>query len=510
MKRIVPIALFVTLLAVSCEKAIVAIPEETQTSETQIPETNTSPGWHKVTISAGIDETATKTAYSEDRYFSWTTGDKISVLMNNGSANEFFTFTATESGSKTSNFEADVLDGYDYFGSVEDGTKWALYPASDEHVFNNDWTNVKCYKICFDLPSEIDLSTNFSVNIPMYALGDGSNDYTFSPITHAFKFTFKVAAGINKVKLTLNQASGYYLSGKSPIRTDSGTFLACEPRSDNGSSVGLCNRELSIIRTVETVGSDRLATFYVPYRIYQSFTPSITLYNMDNGYTLLEADFVWKDRNDDGLVDDKDALKAGDQSSITIMPLADVTAKGLGSPTSPYKFGIDWDTIDMYPDDPAKEAYPSATSRILDWKVTADATYVYFLYRMSKTGEKAYSEGYIITGFNNDNAATGGTNYGQTGLEYYSLTYPFTNASVGSPTFVAGNISSYKIYPYDSAGTRGSSTGNIPDTYGFVNGDDAIIEYRVARSHIGSPSGTITVDNSCGSEHTGSQTITLP
>ena len=486
-KILIPFMAFAAILAVSCNKV------------NSVGETAVTPGWHKVSINADTfipaDDVETKTAYASDRYFSWTTGDKISVLMNNGTTNRFFTLEATSGGSATASFSGEVLDGYDYFGSVADGTKWALYPASDNHEYHEEWTEPKAYKILFDLPREIDLSTNFSANIPMKAIGDGENHYSFSPISATFKFTFKVAAGISKVKLTVSRSDGYSLSGMMPLRTDSGDFLAFEIREGRGTVYG----DVSITRSVETVGSDRVATFYVPYRIYQDLkTPTIALRNADNGYTLFSETAT---KN----------LTASDQNRLTIVPTADLTAKGLGSPI--LGTGIDWSAVDMYPLDGEKEYFPSSSSKITAWKFKSDATNVYFFYKIPSTMDRAHSGGYIVASFDTDNDPDTGGNpgYGHgAGMEYFNYCYPFTNAS-GNPVAFAWGVSNGSPANKAWDGSAFASSGATAITYGAIMDGDIYVETVLPRASIGSPTSgaTIRVNTSVNSYAVGAQTVTL-
>lgn len=480
MKNVFALIAFAFVFTLACNKAgTVPIQEEENL------------GWHTVSLNATVDSDVTKTVYEGDKTFAWTTGDKISVLMNNGSENRFFTFEAAAGGSASAVFSGEVLSGYDYFGSKEDGTKWALYPASDSHEFHNDWTETDSYKILFHIPSEIDLSTNFSANIPMKAIGDGDNNYSFSPIAAAFKFTFKVAEGISKVKLTVSRSSSYYLSGKFPFRNSDGGFIAYERRNSRGTEVG----EISIIRNVETVGTEHIATFYIPYRIWQNITPTIRLYNMDNDYTLFAGTA-------------KSPMQASDQTHIKIIPTADLTAKGLGSPFV-LGSGIDWSEVDMYPLDGEKEYYPG-TEKVVAWKVKSDASNIYLFYKIPKTESRVNKGGYVVAAFDTDNnTSTGGTEkYGLgVGMEYYNYSYPFTNESEDPVAFRSG--SSGDNYSWD--GSEWKSTGTSPRVSGTLNGDYVYVETILPRASIGSPASSTIIRLNVGlnSYPAGAQTITL-
>ena len=165
-----------TLLATLAVMACVREEEKTvpEPVSQEIPD-----GYHIVTIKAGreADDELTKTTYANDKIFSWTSGDQISVLFNNDSANKFFTFTTTGTGTSAT-FSGLVEDGYDFEGATG-GTKWALFPASSSHVYNSD-TDIK-----FHIPEE----DNGSVcNIPMIAQNVGT-EYLFHHMACAIKFT---------------------------------------------------------------------------------------------------------------------------------------------------------------------------------------------------------------------------------------------------------------------------------------------------------------------------------
>ena len=56
-----------------------------------------APGTYTYTIEAGHGET--RTDYDAEGTFTWTAGDQISVLFNNGTQNKFFTLTAAAPGA---------------------------------------------------------------------------------------------------------------------------------------------------------------------------------------------------------------------------------------------------------------------------------------------------------------------------------------------------------------------------------------------------------------------------
>ena len=191
MKKIC-ILLFTAVAFVACNKVSETIINE----PVEVPVNNDIPaGYHLVTLSAAqaeaVDED-TKTTYANDKVFSWTSGDEISVLFNDGSTNRFFTFSTTGTGASAT-FTGLVEDGFDYEGSVG-GTKWALFPANDNHVYTSD-TDIK-----FFLPT----GTNGNVcNIPMIA-NYSESTYRFYHLCGALKFTFRGLTANQNLKFQFN------------------------------------------------------------------------------------------------------------------------------------------------------------------------------------------------------------------------------------------------------------------------------------------------------------------
>ena len=106
MKKIC-ILLFTAVAFVACNKVSETIINE----PVEVPVNNDIPaGYHLVTLSAAqaeaVDED-TKTTYANDKVFSWTSGDEISVLFNDGSTNRFFTFSTTGTGAS-----GDILETF--------------------------------------------------------------------------------------------------------------------------------------------------------------------------------------------------------------------------------------------------------------------------------------------------------------------------------------------------------------------------------------------------------------
>ena len=153
---------------------------------TQYKEEITPAGYKVLTLTAKKTE-GTKTSYAGDKTFSWNVGDKISVICNDGENNLWQTFTATTAAA-SSKFQAEV-PGNIVLGALS-GSKVALYPANENHVFNGTASG----EMSFFIPEERDFRSSESGHqesaIPMFAWGTDDDTYAFSNLTGAAKFTF--------------------------------------------------------------------------------------------------------------------------------------------------------------------------------------------------------------------------------------------------------------------------------------------------------------------------------
>ena len=227
------------------------------------------PEYYEFTLEATADcEPATRTSYEGDKSFSWTAGDKISVIFNNGSSDKFFTLTAQGTGP-TSVFKGSVTNGY-ILGAA-DGNQWALYPA-DEHTYEGG-------VISFCQRPDVDFTTSgFSANIPMAALGEGGS-FVFKPMCSVVKFTFTGLA-VSKVNFTVTATNTHALSGLFPC-VNGGFLLSWYAKY---AKEGSPDRTISFTENV----SDGKAVFYVPIPGWDGagFIPVITLTDAATGTVL--------------------------------------------------------------------------------------------------------------------------------------------------------------------------------------------------------------------------------
>ncbi len=177
MKRLyIPAILAILASCAQIEKDVPVLPEE-----------EIIPAGYKVLTITAQKADDTKTSYAGDVTFSWSAGDKVSVLCNDGTQNLWETFNIEEAAA-SSKFKATVAENIN-LGAM-DGSKVALYPANNNHVF----TSATSGEISFHIPAERDFCVSDGGHqesaIPMFAWGTDDDTYAFSNLTGAAKFTF--------------------------------------------------------------------------------------------------------------------------------------------------------------------------------------------------------------------------------------------------------------------------------------------------------------------------------
>lgn len=225
----------------------------------------------KATISS-----ETRTDYGTDGTFSWTAGDQISVLFNDGETNKFFTLTA-EAGGETATFTGTIEAGYEIGasdGTNEDAKIWALYPASENHTYE-EGANPTFY-----VQPEVDFTeTGFSANIPMYDQLTAEGAFSFKNLASTYKFTVKdLDSSIHKVKFQIYNQATRALSGSWPI--NAGEIYLNYEYATPGSE----NSTLTYFNSV--INGE--AVFYVSCRYWGEFQPAITIYDAEQDIVLNE------------------------------------------------------------------------------------------------------------------------------------------------------------------------------------------------------------------------------
>lgn len=236
-------------------------------------------GKYVFTLKASMDSEITKTYYTGETSFNWSSGDQISVLFHKDATNKFFTLTTTGSGP-TASFSGEIDEGYEIGASDDASKKIALFPAG-AHTYTAGSLPV------FNIPAETDFSaTHFSANIPMSAMGDESNNFAFKHMAGAYKVVFTgISNTVSKVKLSVLNQLNYKVSGDFQLTTcyDAQHLYRWSEVYDSNEE----SRSISFVTNVV----DGKATFYIPYSHATGtdkghFSPAMVLTNPDNYYTL--------------------------------------------------------------------------------------------------------------------------------------------------------------------------------------------------------------------------------
>ena len=156
----------------------------------------------------------------------------------------------------------------------------------------------------------------------------------------------------------------------------------------------------------------------------------------------------------------------------------------------------DWASVDMYPLDGEKDAFPGDGDRVLAWKVKSDSKYIYVYFKLSEAQcqSRGTWSGYLPIGFDTDNNAETGADasYGMGGgFEARSIVFPLSNSGGSAVTFFDSGS------PCSSNDVKcpigGDSLGK-PITAGCLDGaGSAYVEVRIPRDKIGSPATSSTI-----------------
>lgn len=254
--------------------AVLVFPACTAEMAPALPEEPEAPVLKELTISSSLDSPASKTSYAGEKTFSWSVGDQISVLCNDGSANFWQTFTTATEG-KTAKFKAQVpasvnigpLDGS--FSGV------ALFPACEDHVFQ-DKDN-----IAFTLPATRDFRAagggHPSADLPMFAWARPDGSYAFTHLTGAAKFTFRNVPCAH-VKFTFATTTDVKLNGTYPLELGGETVQWSAAGTDVAA-------ERSVTYYADVTGGE--VCFYLPYATGTIWAwNQVRLENADSGEEL--------------------------------------------------------------------------------------------------------------------------------------------------------------------------------------------------------------------------------
>lgn len=405
----------------------------------------------KATISSDAE---TRTDYDASGKFSWSAGDQISVLFNDGETNKFFTLT-TEAGGETATFTGTIDAGYTIGATDktdEDLKIWALYPASENHTYEEGVAK-------FYVQPEVDFTeTHFSANIPMYDQLTAEGAFSFKNLASTYKFTVKdLDPRVKKVKFQIHNQTTFALSGLWPISGNSTKYVNYDYASPG-------SEKSTLTYTSKVI--DGQAVFYVSSRYAGQFQPVIKIFDAEHDFLLKEFTA--------GTAKKPESMTTVQRISLSVpteLPVAIVD-------------GVidEWDNV---------PAIAGNTTRILEWKYVSDEDNVYFLFKIDKAKISSGNWGsYIFTGFDKDNDSSTGADAGAGvtgGFEAMASVYPWRDNGEGGVDCLKGQ---------DNQGTIacpvGTDQGHVT-VAGSFDGDYCYIETCVPLSMIGSPNGNITV-----------------
>lgn len=438
MKKIaIILAVLAASFAVSCNKEEASI---------TTPDPSVPAGMKKVTITATVEAADTKTTYDADGKFSWTAGDKISVLASDGN---LYTFS-TQDSQPQAKFSGYLPEGC----SLGD---YALFPAEEGHVYNA----AEYYPVNFLIPSYKDLTNNGSADLPLHGIKGESNAFAFQHMTGGFKFTidnfddrFKTAE-VSVVNSSL-KISGLFQGRKSSTHSGYVTYAATTSETD----------ELTYVRKLKVV--DNKVELYFPYSpgndLWGTTTITISGYdNEDNRVQLLSKNVSFGGKS---------------HARATIIPVATlplpkyIPAADLSS--------VDWnaENVATVTNDPA-----SADDKLEELKAVADNNYMYV--RIKGALQKPYGGNFIDILLSDGDAEAEGAAVawdqwpGTLGIDLYKKEHKGTidaDGNITSMTFnhngtyeniefkneiIDGKITWYMIFPRDYMEMYKSPTGTL-------------------------------------------------
>ena len=301
----------------------------------------------------------TKTAYAGEVTFSWSAGDRISVLCNDGTRDFWQTFTTRAAGASAT-FSAKVASNVRIGPKdlSESAPRLAFYPACDAHVYENAWT------IKYNIPAERDFRASKGGHeesaIPMIAWGKEGDTFRFANLTGAAKFSFS-QVDASQVKFVFT-STGVKMNGTYNLFW-SGINLDDASNVKWNAVYAETDAEKTLTYYADVVQGK--VSFYVPYATGSIWGSSIRLENAQSGAVLYEHP----------------SLKsiAITKNQITVLPTINV-ATGLAEVPFSSAYGIDWDPVEAVANTNAS-SYPVIRSM----KATADDDYLYLLLDLDPT-----------------------------------------------------------------------------------------------------------------------------
>lgn len=419
MKKItVILAALAAAFAVSCNKEV---------ADPQTPDTSAPAGMKQVTITASVEGADTKTSYDADGKFSWTKGDKISVM---GTDYGFYTLNATSDGPTTT-----------FTGWIPEGVtlrEEAFYPADEA-------TNRTDGSYYFNIPMYKDLSQSFSADLPMGAYS-GTENYVFKHMTGGALLTFtNFPAEVETAEISIVNAR-LKLTGIFNAYLSSGLWTW-------NSKTDVPEEERTLIRKVPVVGGQ--AQLYMPYNgsLWWDYASTVNIKGYDaagNEYVLLK---------DKKMKPDEASAVRGVVKKYAPLALPDYVPEADLSK-------IDWnaENVQVY-DLPSKAS--SSRQALRQVKVVADKYYVYARLVASSEYLTATSSDYFGL-FIYDVINGAGDGY-----------YGWNNNAAGNNEYNGEHAGTLNLSDYSVALTVNKTA---VDVYTQVSGDEIIWMMAIPRS----------------------------
>lgn len=464
----IPMMLMAAAALASCEKQVNLNEQKAQEGSYVYTISAVAPD---MTDDSVVAQAPTRTDYTDAGVFSWSAGDAISVLFHNGDVNKFFTLTTTESGASVK-FSGSIEAGYEIGasdGDASDKKIWALFPASENHVYTAG-SNPTFY-----VQPSVDFTTShFSANIPMYDLVAAEDaTLSFKNLASTYKFIVSgIKDGVDKVQFRIHNQTTYGLSGSWPIHTDKYiNYSYADP--------GSANSTLTYISNV----TNNKAEFYVSCRYWGKFQPVVTVSNYATGVAIKTFTATSEKQP---------------TSTTSVQPITLNVSEANGGNYYAPAITIDGDMSDW--DGIASSFSNSSNSRIREWKFKSDPYTVFFYVKMRKNRAWNSDPGLYI-GFDLDNDDSTGNGYGSnTGCEAFVKSIPFSNDTEGSePIGFVGVDANSQVWSsgigyhngtvhvahYDAGESLSSSSSN---TY---------LELSVPREYLGLPAAGNSITIGC-------------
>lgn len=451
-------------------------------------------GRRLVTIYADSGSIESKTTYANDKTFGWEAGDKISVLFHNSSdENLWVTFEAQSSGTSsafTAMVDADLTEG----AAGEGGSKWAMYPASANHVYTNETT------LGFSLEAGQDGNTP---KIPMIAnvATSSSSTYHFHQLGGAIKFTVNnIRSDVSRLKISLSSLWG------TDTRFVSGVFNVTDPATETPSIShdNLRSGGSKFTHVFADVDASHNAVAYMPLPVFDIWPDyCITVSDATSGAILYQKTLGSGAGNIN--------VQRSKITRLNTLTLPNVSASSALIKADGF-FG-DWASAEGV----VSKNYNTG-SQPFDLKVVSDGENIWFYHKLYGNKFTLTSNGRISNlSFDLDNKITTGDtgSWWGKGCEY-SISYDFYTANARMPRSTFGYVEAQEYNSTSSAWASSSfDASSVVWGAAMDSSDNIMIEWGTTLASLGiTPGSTIGIGFVAGSPECTSEnqllSVTIP